>query len=105
MTRFATSANEALNTFHFTAKGTVEAIKHADGPWWVADDYEMRFFRPLSSALYWIDYHLFGSAAWLWHVHSLLWGLAAVLTVFGIYSHLLPQRRARLGGLFFGLAL
>ncbi len=42
-------------------------------PWWTALDIRVRFFRPLSVALHYLDYGLLEDAFWAMHLHSLLW--------------------------------
>lgn len=52
-------------------------------PWWTWPHISAGFWRPLSVATHWLDYHGWPRAAWLMHVHSVAWygllaGLAAV---------------------------
>lgn len=47
-------------------------------PWWTADDYQLVMFRPLASALVWVDHALLRHWV-LARVHSLAWMLAWVV--------------------------
>jgi hypothetical protein len=53
-------------------------------PWWMSDDFKVRFLRPLSSGLFALDHALFGRAPHGYHVHSLVW-YAGLLTVVGAF--------------------
>ena len=48
--------------------------------WWMAPDFRMAFWRPLSSLTHVVDHWLWTRSSLLAHVHSLLW-FAALLTV------------------------
>jgi hypothetical protein len=52
-------------------------------PWWIENDFKVRFLRPLSSALFALDHALFGRAPLGYHVHSLLW-FALLLVAVGL---------------------
>jgi len=45
--------------------------------WWLADDFKIRFFRPISSLSIWIDHHLHGDSPVGYHLTS--------LTLFGLF--------------------
>lgn len=53
-------------------------------PWWMSDNFKVRFVRPLSSGLFALDYALFGRAPLGYHAHSLLW-YAGMLAVVGAF--------------------
>lgn len=50
-----------------------EMIRRGPWPWYTDLDLKIRFFRPLSSALLWLEHGAFGHAAIGYHVHSILW--------------------------------
>lgn len=75
-----------LDTFSFW-KGErthrAELMEQGLFPWWTADDWQISFWRPLSSLSLWVDYQLFGETAWVMHLHSLLlYALLGVVMVF-----------------------
>jgi hypothetical protein len=63
-------------------------------PWWTDPELKLRFFRPLSSALFAVDHALFGHAPLGYHVHAVLWYalfLAGAVSLF----HLVAPRPLR----------
>lgn len=60
--------------------------------WWTKPDLELKFFRPLGSALVRLDHAVFGRWAPGWHLHSLLWMLLFLLAVALLYRRLDPLR-------------
>jgi hypothetical protein len=48
-------------------------------PWWVDPDLHVAFFRPLAVLTHALDVRLWPSAAWLMHLHSVLWYALACL--------------------------
>ncbi|MGD0525728.1 MAG: hypothetical protein ABSE49_11320 [Polyangiaceae bacterium] len=73
-------------------------------PWWTEPSLQVRFFRPLSSALLWADYHVFGGAPLPLHLHSFLWWIATVLLARALYRRLLAPRVATIATIIFALA-
>jgi hypothetical protein len=73
-------------------------------PWWTEPDLQIRFFRPLSSALLWADHSLFHGSPLPLHVHSLLWWVAAVLAARLLYRRLLTPRVALIATIIYALA-
>ena len=73
-------------------------------PWWSEPDLQVRFFRPLSSALLWADYKLFDGSPLPLHIHSLLWWVATVLAARALYRRLLAPRVAAIATVIFALA-
>jgi hypothetical protein len=63
-------------------------------PWWSDPKITIRFFRPLSSALLFLDHRVFGTHPFPMHVHSLLWWMAAVLSVRALFDKVLASKRA-----------
>jgi hypothetical protein len=73
-------------------------------PWWSEPTLTLRFFRPLSSALLWIDHRVFSHAALPMHLHSLVWWVLAVLSIRALYSRLFSPRVVLLATSIFALA-
>jgi hypothetical protein len=72
-------------------------------PWWTQRALVVRFFRPLSSCLIWLDNVGFGGA-FEQHLHSFLWWALAVGLVYALLRRALPARAARISGLLYALA-
>ncbi len=79
-------------------------LQHGLLPWWTHEGLTIRFFRPLSSGLLWLDAQLFPSNAALGHLHSFLWWAAAVLAARALFRRTVPKRAAAMGTLIFALA-
>jgi len=73
-------------------------------PWWSHPQLRIRFFRPLSSALLWLDHRVFGNAALPMHLHSLLWWVAAVLAVRALYKRFFSPRLTLMATAIFAFA-
>ena len=65
-------------------------------PWWSHPQITIRFFRPLSSALLFLDHRIFGAHPFPMHLHSLVWWLFAVLAVRALARRLFPSARVQL---------
>jgi hypothetical protein len=64
-------------------------------PWWTAQDWSVRFLRPVTSLSRWLDHLLFGDLAVLHHWHSLaLFGLLLLL-LWRLYGRLGLDPRTR----------
>jgi hypothetical protein len=72
--------------------------------WWTSPALRISFFRPLASALFALDHALFGRAAVPYHVHSILWFLAAVAIVALLLRRLLSERASALAAIVFAVA-
>ncbi len=83
-------------------------------PWWSDPGLTIRFFRPLSSVLLWINHRLFsldaashftrsGVRPLLLHLASLAWWALAVLAARALYRRLLAPRAAWIATAIFGL--
>jgi hypothetical protein len=59
-------------------------------PWWSSPDLKIRFFRPLSSFFYGLDYSLFEEKIIYYHLHSMLWWIALLGAWGMIYKDVLP---------------
>lgn len=73
-------------------------------PWWIHPKLTIRFFRPLSSALLWVDHSLAGSHPLLLHLHSLAWWVAAVFAARALYRRFFSDRVVLLATAIFALA-
>jgi len=73
-------------------------------PWWADPELKVRFFRPLSSLLLWIDHAVAGTYPFLLHLHSLAWWVAAVLAVRALFRHSFSPRVALLAMVIYALA-
>jgi hypothetical protein len=73
-------------------------------PWWTQPGLVVRFFRPLSSALVWLDNLAFGGSPVEQHVHSFFWWAAASLAVHALLRRSFSARVALMGAAMFALA-
>ncbi|MBK6460216.1 MAG: hypothetical protein IPF92_04300 [Myxococcales bacterium] len=73
-------------------------------PWWTNPRLEIRFLRPLSSALLYGDHSLFGEHPLVMHLHSFAWWLAAVFGARGLFRRFFIPRIALLATVVFALA-
>jgi hypothetical protein len=81
-----------------------ELLERGIIPWWTQPGLVVRFFRPLSSALVWLDHLLLGRAAIAQHAHSLLWWALGSFAVHALLRRSLPRRAALIGTAIFALA-
>jgi hypothetical protein len=61
-------------------------------PWWTDDALTIRFFRPLSSSMLWLEYRS-GLAPLALHVLSFAWWAAAVFAASRVFARVLPNTR------------
>jgi hypothetical protein len=73
-------------------------------PWWTDPHLVVRFLRPLSSLLLWVDHRVFGRAALAFHLHSLLWWGLACVAVHTLYRRCFSQRVATLAAVAFAVS-
>jgi len=73
-------------------------------PWWTDPALEIRFFRPLSSLLLYVDHRTFGGYPIFLHLHSFLWWMLAVLAVRGLFARFFAPRVVLLATTVFALA-
>lgn len=59
-------------------------------PWFFKQDFKMKFFRPLSAALLYLDYSLFGLNPLGYGVHNILWFIALILILGAILRRVIP---------------
>jgi len=72
--------------------------------WWADPHLQIRFFRPLASALRWGEHLLVGRNSLLLHLHSFCWWFVAVLGARSLYLRVLSARAAFLATFIFALA-
>ncbi len=70
------------------------AIEHGMFPWWTADDFKIRFFRPLSSLLVAFDHSFDQRAPLVGHTQSLLWFALLLWLAAAILRAILPEKTA-----------
>lgn len=73
-------------------------------PWWSHPKLTIRFFRPLSSALLWLDHRVFSHGALPMHLHSVAWWAAAVLAARALFRRFFSERVAFLATACFALS-
>ncbi len=73
-------------------------------PWWSNPHMEVHFFRPLSSALVWLDYRVFHLGAFWAHAHSLLWWAVASIAVQRLFAMLFSRRVAWMAAVSFAFS-
>jgi hypothetical protein len=95
----------ALNLFDFIDDSNrAAAMDLGVIPWWTTPDFRVRFFRPLASALLWVDYRVFGHGRVLAHLDSLVWWGVAAVAVYALLARAFSRRVGLLGGFVFALA-
>jgi hypothetical protein len=73
-------------------------------PWFTDGDLELRFFRPLSSAVLAMDARLFGERTWLCRLHSLLWFLGILGLVAALHRRFLSASTAGAATLIYAVS-
>ncbi|HEY4393352.1 MAG TPA: hypothetical protein VGP64_04795 [Polyangia bacterium] len=79
------------------------ALLDRGAPYFAAPNLELRFLRPLSSALMALDHALFGRRPVPYHVHTLLWYAALLALVGALYRRAAPRSLWLLAFLIFCL--
>jgi len=94
-----------LNLYDFVAEDNRSALLDRGAiPWWSDPKLVTRFLRPLSSALVWLDYRLFGYESVGPHALSLLWWAAAVISACVFYRTVLEPHAALVATAVFALS-
>jgi hypothetical protein len=73
-------------------------------PWWSDPQLTIRFFRPLSSALRWVDHALYGDAPLPAHLHSVVYWAIACLAIHALHRRAFGERAGRIATAVFALA-
>jgi hypothetical protein len=95
-----------LDLYNFVPRDPAQlADLHHEGvvPWFTAPDLRLAFFRPLSSALMWLDHTLWGRSPLPYHVHTLLWYAALLVLAAVLLRRVLPPALATLALVLFCL--
>lgn len=61
-------------------------------PWFAAEDFSFRFWRPVTEITHWIDYRIFGVNAFPAHIQSVIWFLLLSGIVLALARHTLPDK-------------
>lgn len=72
-------------------------------PWWASHEIQLKFFRPLSSAILFLD-HSIVKLPLAMHIHSVAWWVAAVLAARRLFRRLLAEKGATIALIVFALA-
>lgn len=99
-------SHHALDLYRFsdgTPQGVRAIVEGGGFPWFTAPGLKLAFFRPLASALWWVDHALFGRYASLYHLHSLGWYLLLVYIAWRIFRRALPPELAGLAAILFAM--
>jgi hypothetical protein len=73
-------------------------------PWWSSPEHRLAMFRPLPSALLWLDTQLFGDEPFGYHAHAFAWWALLIAAVSALLFRLLRPASAALALLLFALA-
>jgi hypothetical protein len=84
-------------------RARVAALLDRGAPYFAAPELELRFLRPLSSALLALDHALFGRRPLGYHVHTLLWYAVLLAVVGALYRRAAPRSLWLLAFLIFCL--
>ncbi|HEY1960013.1 MAG TPA: hypothetical protein VGH28_30600 [Polyangiaceae bacterium] len=94
----------ALDLYDFVRPGERAGLVASGAlPWWAADDLSVRFFRPLASAMLYVEHRFVASPIWM-HVHSFVWWAAAVIATAWLFRSVLGDRAAAIATWIFALA-
>jgi len=85
----AKEVGSPLDTFAFipSPEHIRRGMERGVYPWWIDPNAVLAFWRPLSAATHWLDFHLFPHQIWLMHLHSLLWYGALGVLAFAVYRN------------------
>lgn len=95
-----------LELYEFTPArdATARLIDVGAAPWWTDRELSLRFARPLSSALLWVDHALFGRAALPAHLHSIAWFAALIVAATLLFRRVLPAPAATIAACIYAAA-
>jgi hypothetical protein len=104
-----TAAPKKVNAFNLYdfAHGRVDTsvlIARGPFPWWTHPDLKLRFFRPLSSALFWLDHAVFGHSPLGYHVHAMVWYALFLAGALALYRRVLEPPVLIFSSLLFALS-
>jgi len=84
-------------------RARVAALVDLGAPYFLAPNLELRFLRPVSSALMALDHALWGRRPFPYHVHTLLWYAGLLAVVGALFRRAAPRSLALLAFLIFCL--
>jgi hypothetical protein len=94
-----------LDLYNFVDDGARPTlVSHGFLPWWAHPQLTIRFLRPLSSALLFVDHNVFRGHPLPMHLHSLAWWALAVLAVRALYLRAFSPRVSLIATAIFALA-
>ena len=82
---------------------TITLMDRGFYPWWSDPEVRLSMFRPLASVLTTLDVKLFAHDAFPFHLHSLAWWLAMLVSAFFLLRSLLPAPIAWLAFALFSI--
>ena len=74
-------------------------------PWWGAEGFQVRFFRPLSSLALHLDYTVSPDCALFGHLHSAVWLVVLLLGAFALFDRMLEPSVRRWATPIFAMGL
>lgn len=84
---------EPYNLFSFSDGTPAEGYRLMRAgfyPWWADPEVRLVMLRPLASLMTALDHRLFGSNAFLFHVHSVVWWFAMLGVIAAFFRKMLP---------------
>jgi hypothetical protein len=103
--RLADYPTSPANVYDFVDNDYLPAfVARGYAPWWSDPELELRFLRPLASALLVFDFEVLGGSPALVHLHSLAWLLGLVALTWACLRRLLPAREAGLATVLYAVA-
>jgi hypothetical protein len=86
-----------LDLYHFNDPATAQAYMNSGFyPWWNDTQQKMSLFRPLTSALWAIEFRFFGASSTVSHLHSLSWLTLSIMGVGRLFMRLFDRKLALL---------
>jgi hypothetical protein len=101
-----TGLRSSLDLFRFSSGHPIEnlgLIASGTFPWWMAPDFKLHFIRPLASALFSLDFMIFGDHALGYHFQSIALYVGLLVATSQIFKRALPKPTAALALLVFAL--
>lgn len=93
-----------FDLYDFIGKDSRAALfAHGLLPWWTESELTIRFFRPIASALLYLEHRFFSHAPLPMHVCSFAWWLVAVFAARALFQRTLAERPARMATFIFAL--
>jgi hypothetical protein len=95
-----TDSRSILNDYFVFSSGDPAANRRAMeddvGAWWMAPDWKLAFWRPLSAATHVLDQLLWPGNGALMHLHTLFWFCGMLYALYALYRRFLTPRIASL---------